>query len=164
MKTYLSNAPRGDLSRQQSYSALTSPARICEPTETLLVVDDDSMVRDVESQILRLQGYTVLEAEGAADALRLAPEAAAIHLLITDFSMPEVNGLELTHQFRALHPKSPVLMVSGSFPLIQDEVKSLDHFEFLAKPFLHHEFLNKVRALLEAVAPLPVRKHFEEHS
>ena len=42
------------------------------------------MLRDVETQLLRLQGYTVLEAENAAEALRLAREAAAIHLLITD--------------------------------------------------------------------------------
>ena len=63
---------------------IPSPARISEPAKTLLVVDDDPMVRDVETQILRLQGYTVLEAEGAAEALRLAGETAAIHLLITD--------------------------------------------------------------------------------
>jgi len=59
------------------------------------------MVRDVEAQVLRLQGYTVLEAQGAAEALRLAREAAAIHLLITDFSMPEVDGLEPDSQY---HP------------------------------------------------------------
>ena len=53
-------------------SAFPPPARISEPPKTLLVVDDDPMVRDVETQILRLQGYTVLEAESAAEALRLA--------------------------------------------------------------------------------------------
>ena len=115
------------------------------------------MVRDVETQILRLQGYTVLEAEGAAEALRLAREAAAIHLLITDFSMPEVDGLELTRRFRAMHPKTPVLMVSGSLPSIQNWADDLDHFEFLAKPFQHDELLHKVRTLLDAVAPLPRR-------
>ena len=100
-------------------SEFPPPARISEPPKTLLVVDDDPMLRDVETQILRLQGYTVLAAEGAAEALRLAREAAAIHLLITDFAMPEVDGLELTRRFRAVHPKTPVLMVSGSLPLIR---------------------------------------------
>jgi DNA-binding response OmpR family regulator len=124
----------------------------------LLVVDDDPMLRDVEAQLLRLQGYTVLEAENAAKALRLAREAAAIHLLITDFSMPEVDGLELTRRFRAVHPEAPVLMVSGSLPLIQHKADDLDRFEILEKPFQYNELLHKVRTLLDAAAPLPIRK------
>jgi DNA-binding response OmpR family regulator len=136
----------------------TSPASISEPTKTLLVVDDEPMLRDVETQILRLQGYTVLQAEGAAEALRLAGEAAAIHLLITDYSMPEVDGLELTRRFRAVHPKTPVLMVTGSLPLVQHRADDLDRFEFLAKPFQFSELLHKVRTLLDAAAPLPIRK------
>ena len=134
-----------------------------DPAKTLLVVDDDPMVRDMEAQVLRLQGYTVLEAQGAAEALRLAREAAAIHLLITDFSMPEVDGIELTRQFRLVHPKTPVLMVSGSFPSIQDRADGLGRFEFLAKPFQYDELLHKVRALLDATAPLPMLKPRREH-
>jgi len=121
-------------------------------------VDDDAMVRDLEAQVLRQQGYTVLEAQGAADALQLARKAAAIHLLITDFSMPEVDGLELSRQFRLVRPKTPVLMVSGSFPLIQKRADDFDRFEFLAKPFQHDDLLHKVHALLDAAAPLPLRK------
>ena len=125
----------------------------------MLVVDDDPMVRDVETQVLRVQGYTVLEAESAAEALRLAGETATIHLLITDFSMPEVDGLELTRRFRAVHPKTPVLMVSGSLPLLRARSEpDLDRFEFLAKPFQFSELLHKVRTLLDAAAPLPIRK------
>ena len=117
------------------------------------------MVRDLETQILRLQGYTVLEAENAAEALRLAGETAAIHLLITDLLMPEVDGLELTRRFREVHPKTPVLMVSGSLPLIAaTEPDDLDHFDFLAKPFQFDELLHKVRTLLDAATPLPIRK------
>ena len=64
----------------------------------------------------------MLAAENAAEALRLAREAAAIHLLITDLAMPEVDGLELTRRFRAVHPETPVLMVSGSLPCCGTEV------------------------------------------
>ncbi len=133
-----------------------------EPPKTLLVVDDDPWFRNLETQFLRLEGYTVLEAEGAAKALRLAREAAAIHLLITDFSMPEVDGLELTRQFRLVHPKSPVLMVSGSLSVLYDQTQALDRFEFLAKPFAFDELLRKIRALLDAVAPLPIRTPWRE--
>ena len=134
-----------------------SPAKICDPAKTVLVVDDDPMVRDVEVQALRLQGYTVMEAQGAVEALQMARKAAAIHLLITDFSMPEIDGLELSRQFRLVHPKTPVLMVSGSFPLVQNRADDFDRFEFLAKPFQHADLLQKVHALLDAAAPLPLR-------
>jgi DNA-binding response OmpR family regulator len=163
MEALHSHQPERDWDHSHLDSAFPSVARICEPPETLLVVDDDPMLRDAETQILRLRGYAVLEARGAAEALRLAREAAAIHLLITDFSMPEVDGLELTRRFRAVHPKTPVLMVSGSFPLIQSKAGDLDHFEFLAKPFQLDELLYKVRALLDAAAPLPIRKLPHEH-
>jgi DNA-binding NtrC family response regulator len=142
-------------------SAFPPPARISEPARTLLVVDDEPILRDVETEVLRLQGYTVLPAEGAAQALRLARAATAIHLLITDFSMPQVDGLELTRRFRAVHPKTPVLMVSGSLPVLRARSElDLNHFDFLAKPFQFNELLHKVRKLLDIAAPLPIRKQW----
>jgi DNA-binding NtrC family response regulator len=60
-----------------------SPAKISDPAETLLAVDDDATVRDAETQMLRLQIYTELEARGAAKALRLAREASAMLFFIT---------------------------------------------------------------------------------
>jgi DNA-binding NtrC family response regulator len=125
----------------------------------LLVVDDDAMVRDVETQIVRLQGYTVLEAESAAEALRVAASTVTIHLLITDLVMPEVDGLELSRRFRSVHPKTPVLLVSGSLPLLRARSEpELGRFDFLAKPFQFDELLRRVRTLLDATAPFPIRK------
>ena len=136
--------------------AFPSSARISNRSETLLVVDDDPMVRDLEAKILRLHGYTVMEAKDGKEALRLAGKAVAIHLLITDFSMPEVDGLELSRRFREIHPKIPVLMVSGSLPLINTSTGDLDRFETLAKPFRFAELLDKVRRLLDAAVPVPL--------
>src|SRR5580765_5404344 len=62
--------------------------------ETVLVVDDDEAVRKLAVRILSRLGHKVLEAEGPAEAMRLASATPIIHLLLTDFSMPEVNGLE----------------------------------------------------------------------
>ena len=136
-----------------------SPAEISEPPKTVLVVDDDRMVRDLEAQILRVQGYTVLEAENAVEALRVAASTVTIHLLITDLVMPEVDGLELTRRFREVHPTTPVLMVSGSLPVLRVRSEpDLERFDFLAKPFQFEELLHKVRALLDAAFPLPIRK------
>jgi DNA-binding NtrC family response regulator len=137
------------------------PAEISELPKTVLVVDDDAMVRDLTTEVLRAQGYKVLAAEGAAEAMRLAGETATIHLLITDLAMPEIDGLELTRRFTAAHPKTPVLMVSGSLPLLRTRSEpDLDRFAFLAKPFQFSELLHKVRTLLDAAAPLPIRKQW----
>src|ERR1019366_10685549 len=101
------------------------------------------MVRQVEVKFLSRLGYKVLQADGAAEALRMADASAAIHLLITDFSMPEIDGVELTRRFRAVHPKTPVLMVSGSLPLLRTKsAPELDRFDFLSKPFQLHELLH----------------------
>ena len=136
-----------------------SPAELTEPRKTVLVVDDEPMVRELETQVLRVQGYNVLAAEGAAEALRLAGETATIHLLITDLAMPEIDGLELTRRFRELHPKTPVLVVSGSLPLLRARSEpDMDRFTFLAKPFQFSELIHKVRTLLDAAASLPIRK------
>jgi len=157
---YLQNSLE-DTEPVQSLAALeySVPAEVTEPPKTVLVVDDDPMVRDLETQVLRVQGYKVLAAEGAAEALRMAGETATIHLLITDLVMPEVDGLELTRRFRAVHPKTPVLMVSSSLPLLRARSEmDMDRFAFLAKPFQFSELIHKVRVLLDAAAPLPRRE------
>jgi CheY-like chemotaxis protein len=140
-------------------SAFPSPAEISEPPKTVLVVDDEPMVRELETQVLRVQGYKALAAECAAEALRLAGETATIHLLITDLMMPEIDGFELTRRFRTLHPKAPVLVVSGSLPLLHAENEPhMDGCAFLSKPFQFSELIHKVRVLLDTAAPLPIRK------
>jgi two-component system response regulator GlrR len=133
-----------------------STERIGEP-QTVLVVDDDPLVRSFEVQLLSSQGYNVLQAESAAEALRLA-DRATIHLLLTDFLMPDVDGLELTRKFRTVHPGTPVLMVSGSLPATDNRIENLARFEFLPKPFAFDELLQKVRTLIQVEAPLPVRE------
>jgi DNA-binding NtrC family response regulator len=154
MKAYHSNQP----SHLEPPSTFPPSAKISDPPKTLLVVDDDQEVRELQAEILRQEGYNVLQAESAAEALRVAASTTAIHLLITDFAMPEIDGLELTQRFHAVHPTTPVLMVSGSLPLLRDRPEEdLDRIELLAKPFAFNELLHKVRTLLDAIVHLPRR-------
>ena len=159
MRALRSGLQRNDPIHSVPVMAFPSSTKASEPTKTLLVVDDDPVLLDLEVQILRQEGYTVLPAASATEALRLAVTTPMIHLLITDLLMPEVDGLELTRRFRAVHPKTPVLMVSGSLPVLRARSEpDLDRFEFLAKPFEFNELLHKVRTLLDATAPFPIRK------
>ncbi|MDA1272435.1 MAG: response regulator [Verrucomicrobia bacterium] len=118
---------------------------------TLLVVDDEPIMRDIEVQALAREGYQVLSAAGPAEALRLAAVTSTIDLLLTDYSMPEVNGVELVRRFRRVHPKTPVLMVSGSMEMLNGAAANLERFETLAKPFTAKELVQKVRTLLNGV-------------
>ena len=158
MRTYRSNPMPTNSSQSRTSPAPPTPVAVPPRGETLLVVDDDPMIRDLEAQILRLKGYTVLQAEGAEDAMRLAGEIEPIHLLITDFAMPDVDGLELSHRFRSVHPKAPVLMVSSSLPLLGDGARDLKGVELLAKPFAFSQLLHKVRTLLDAAEVVPTRR------
>jgi len=133
------------------HASLIEPLRACE-AETLLVVDDDKVLRKMEVLVLRQLGYTVLEAEGPAQAMQLAAATPTIHLLLTDFGMPEVDGMELTRQFRALHPEAPVLMISGSWETIYGRAEYPDRFAVLAKPFTYEELVEGVVEMLRASA------------
>jgi two-component system cell cycle sensor histidine kinase/response regulator CckA len=123
---------------------------------TLLVVDDDEELLGLEARFLGGLGYHVLSASGPKEALRLAAITPAIDLLLTDYSMPETNGLELARLIRSVHPKAPVLMVSGSLEMLNGDAGGLERFETLAKPFTVLELVQKVRTLLDGVQSHPL--------
>ena len=87
---------------------------LAQPSETILVVDDDPEVLSLAVDILRLASYTVLGTADPRQALRLActhPEP--IHLLLTDVVMPLMNGLQLATEVQALCPEVKVLLMSA---------------------------------------------------
>jgi CheY-like chemotaxis protein len=132
-------------------------ARFADPP-TVLIVDDDAVFRELEARALRQEGYNVLQAACAVEALRLAGATATLHLLLTDFKMPGMDGVELTRQFRVLRPETPVLLVSGSLPMIQSRVNGLERVSVLEKSSRFDELLKKVGVLLSDKAPLPLRR------
>jgi CheY-like chemotaxis protein len=84
------------------------------PQETILVVDDDPEVLALTRFILSTEGYSVLEASGGEDALRIAERhAEPIHLLLTDVVMPGMNGTELADRLGATRHETKVLFMSA---------------------------------------------------
>jgi DNA-binding response OmpR family regulator len=124
--------------------------------KTLLVVEDEAVLRELEVQILGSSGCRVLQAGCVAEALRLTAATAPIHLLLTDFSLPDGNGFDLAHRFRMLHPQAAVILVSGSVPELAGRAHGLGQFVMMEKPFKFHELLRMVHALL-ADTPPPAR-------
>jgi PAS domain S-box-containing protein len=147
--------PAVDVAAVEPGDRLQAPAEDTTPsTETILLVEDDDTVRRVARLILTQQGYRVLEAgtaEGASETfIRHADE---IDLLVTDVSLPGINGPALARRLVALRPRlgPRVLLISGHV-----NPGSLDGYEtmkLLTKPFRSSELLRAVRdALAESIA------------
>jgi len=120
--------------------------------ETILVVEDEEIVRLVICQVLVAEGYQVIEAEGpdqGLDALRSCD--SPVDLLLTDVVMPGMNGEELAHKLVEIQPSLKVLFTSG-FPDDVGEAAwtSSAQSEFLQKPFAPAALASKVRELLAA--------------
>ncbi|MEO7477345.1 MAG: response regulator, partial [Gemmatimonadales bacterium] len=120
-------------------------------SETILIVEDEDMVRTLACRALREQGYAVLEARTGADALRqLQARPSAIDLVITDVVMPEMGGRELGRRLKSTRPSLPLLFMSGytGEDVIQRGLMDADS-AFQQKPFAPAGLARKVREILD---------------
>lgn len=115
----------------------------------VLVVDDDVTTRAAIRRVLERQGYSVIVAEDAFDALRVLQSThVPVDLLVTDVQMPGMRGDTLARRVRESWPDLPVLFVSGEsdFATLPEQLSGLARF--LAKPFLPNELIELVQHLL----------------
>jgi DNA-binding response OmpR family regulator len=119
----------------------------------ILVIDDDLMVRNTISKILRHSGFEVIVAEdgvrGLASFRRDRPD-----LVITDIIMPEKEGIETIIEMRREHPDTKIIAVSGGGRIGNADflsmATSLGASAVIAKPFLPEELINQVKSCLAA--------------
>ena len=122
-----------------------------EPQEVVLVVEDEPAVRQFSVDALGELGYRVLEADGAAAALRLLDAHPEIALLFTDIVMPDVNGARLSDEARRRWPDLKVLFTTGYTrnAVVHDGVRD-PSVALIGKPFTIDELAAKVREVLDA--------------
>lgn len=115
----------------------------------ILLVDDESSVRDVAGRILREAGHEVIASASGDEALALvSAHEGSVDLLLTDVLMRGMNGRELADRIRALHPGLPILFMSGYSPAQIDLDPAAFNAGFIEKPFAPAELQERVRALL----------------
>jgi DNA-binding response OmpR family regulator len=115
---------------------------------TVLIVEDEIAVRGLIGLALCKLGFNVILAAGVDEAMRLARDSRAVDLLVTDYSMPGMNGLELTRWFNACFPYTPVLIATAASDLVNAAAGPHDHFELLRKPFTPDELVARIRRAL----------------
>lgn len=129
-----------------------------DSVQTVLVVDDEDGVRNLMRMLFRLAGYNVLSCSSGAEALDLLRERGGnIHLAVTDLNLdPQMDGIELAGNLRAIHPSLKVLYISG----LEEQERlgaelAAGNAYFLMKPFKTRDLTDKAREILSAVAATP---------
>jgi two-component system cell cycle sensor histidine kinase/response regulator CckA len=127
------------------------PVTTTRGAETVLVVEDDRLVREVTVRSLRAAGYAVLAASDGREALEIAArQRGPLHLLVTDVVMPGEDGGAVANAVRRRHPEVRVLYVSGyAEAAIVDRGVLEAGIEFLPKPFRPSTLLARARAILD---------------
>ena len=120
---------------------------------TILLVEDDPVVRHVVRLLLELEGDVVLEAKDGDEALTiLAGHDGGLDLLLTDVMMPGLSGAEVCERVRAGRPGLPTLFISGFYPeAVFPDQRLPEASAFLAKPFMPEDLVEAVEDLLARV-------------
>jgi CheY-like chemotaxis protein len=129
-----------------------APAETLQGSETILLAEDEDMVRALARRILQAHGYTVLEARDGTECLRICQaHTGPIHLLMTDVVMPGLSGRAVADRVAPLRPDMKVLYLSGYADNAVVHHGLLDAGRaFLQKPFSAGTLAHKVREVLDA--------------
>jgi two-component system cell cycle sensor histidine kinase/response regulator CckA len=121
-------------------------------SETILLVEDEKMVRTLAQTILKRNGYNVLEAENGEEALRVVEEQKGkpINLMLTDLIMPRMNGRELSAHLKPLLPGIKVIYMSGyTDEAVSEHGMLAPGVEYIQKPFPPDALVKKIRSVLD---------------
>jgi CheY-like chemotaxis protein len=120
-------------------------------TETVLLVEDEAIVRELAVTTLRERGYTVIEAGNGEDGLRIARQhEGKIDLVLTDVVMPVMGGREMADALRGSRPGTKILFTSGyTEDAIGHHGVLRPGIEFLQKPYLSASLVRRVREVLD---------------
>jgi CheY-like chemotaxis protein len=130
----------------------SEPSAIPRGSETILVVEDESGVRALTREFLKVNGYSVLEAKDGPEALEIASgHTGTIHLMLTDMVMPKMSGAELAARMKEARPDVKLLFMTGYSEYAGDGANQPPaEIPILQKPFSIASLVGKVREVMAA--------------
>jgi CheY-like chemotaxis protein len=119
--------------------------------ETILIVDDEEMIRKFAGEMLEIIGYTVITAENGLKALEIySQQAETIDLVILDLNMPIMNGVECLEAMAAVNPRVKALIATGYWVDSETKERLAKHAKgLISKPFKTEDFLRLIRKILD---------------
>jgi DNA-binding NtrC family response regulator len=124
-------------------------SKVTSSRKTILFVDDETEARKIFSEVLSDMGYDVIIEPDGLSALTVIQQGVPIDLVITDYRMPDMDGLDLVTTLRKVQPSIPIIMMTAHGD-IENYFRSLSLgvFEYINKPIGKREFEHLVRAAL----------------
>ena len=143
--------PRTAEARDRTAARTGERIAVSGGSETILLVEDEEIVRRFTRTVLERNGYTVIAASGGKEALAIVESRECeVALLVTDVVMPQMSGAELAKRLSLVCPKAKVLFASGYTGNVIVHHGMLDPgIDFIQKPFRSQEFLAKIREILD---------------
>jgi CheY-like chemotaxis protein len=138
--------PRTSVAPQAETGGAHTAAEPAPKDLQVLLVDDDSAVREVTANLLQDLGYRVVEAGSGGAALDMLDGQAEIDLLLVDFAMPGMNGAEVAREVHARRPDLPILFVTGYADT--EALAAAAGDGILRKPFVERDLAAKLRSVL----------------
>jgi CheY-like chemotaxis protein len=143
---WLPRARPDDMPQASSYQA-TQYAKIINRRLRILLVEDDSLVRMNTAYMLMDLGHSALEAPSAAHALHVLESDAQFDVVVTDYAMPGMNGLDLGTKIKLINPKIPIILATGYAEIATDAIIGLPR---LGKPYTQQALADALAKALSA--------------
>jgi len=139
----------------EDFDEVAATVAIPQGSGTVLVVDDEVTVGQMLRQVLLSLGYEVVLCSSSTQALETFQQnGAQIDLLLTDMSMPGMNGTELIHRIKQIRPTIPVLLCTGFSDIMNEEkAKRLGIDGFLLKPIIKRQLAQTIHEIMEKKGP-----------
>lgn len=128
------------------------PPKINLPVQRILVVEDDTLVRELVVEILESSGYEVLAVDGSISALHMLAGDTAFDVMLTDVEMPNgVSGLQLAQEVRHRFPDLAIILSTGRSELSGDPATSPLNLSILRKPYRVEDLSKAIDDALEGM-------------
>ena len=144
----------GTRTRRQYHTIRQKGDSMPDGKERILVVEDEELLSVLIDTVLTDQGYTVLKAKDGAEAVDLyRTYDGDIDLVLTDLSLPEIDGWQVCRQIRSLNPRVKLMVTTGAMDTrIEKELRKQGIHGFIQKPCSAEDMVDKIRSVL--VRPL----------